>query len=235
MELNVSERGAVIALPQRRYTVQRRGRTTYRDYRVEVRSGATVTLEEQRFRTIAYDRLVRKGGGQRTVIHGLNVMGGLHGETMPGFGPLAEVSLAYTVDLAWASLGVRGRSDWARQVGDDGVLVIDYESLALGLVVQRFVDLEVLSLSLGLVVEGVAHRQRFETEGDAPARVAFGLAFGGLVGVERLLTDRLSLRVEGGPTSSLFLQAPVEGGEALDAELESTLQWSTRGGVSWRF
>jgi len=234
MELSVGDKGVIIALPGRRYTVQRRGETTYRDYQLEIRTDETTALDSHPFQTIAYDRLVRKGGGVRMVIQGISLMAGAHGETLPGYGPLPEVSVAYTLDFSWASVGVRGRFDWARNTPDDGALVTDYESLSLGLTMQKFVDLDLLSLSLGVLVEGIVHQQRFETAGDAPKRRAYGLSFGGLLGVERRLTDGLSLRFEGGPTSALAPQSVVEDGEAMESDLAGALHWSARGGLVWR-
>ena len=233
--MTVGSKGAAIALPPRRYFVQRRGRTTYREYRFSLRTGAVVHLNATPYRTVAYDRLVRKGGGRRKAIHGLNLMGGARGEILTGQGTTGHAVLGYSLDLPWLSVGVRARFAMSDTPSTDGAMVMSDTELGLGLVVQRYIDFSWMSISLGLIVEGVYHHQRFDTQGVAPDRNGFGVGFGGFLALERTLWPSVSLRLEGGPLTQIIRKSDASDGTAGRSEWVTPLTWWTSAGVIWRF
>ncbi len=223
-----------LALPAGKYFVQERGRDEYREYEVSLVAGARVDLAALPYQTVRYDRLVRRRGGEKAYTHSLSLVGGLRGEMLQGEGINPQLGLGYGLDFMWGSVGLRLRGMAARGTGEDGQLPRQHRQLGLRLIFQRFVDLEVVSLAIGLFFEGVHHRQRFETERLAEDRRAWGLEFGATLAVERHLGAGLALRLEGGPVNGLFDQAIVEGGEELGRERVRPLTWFSSGGLVWR-
>ena len=234
-ELVVGEKGASIALPPRQYFVQRRGRTAYREFRFSLQTAQEVMLNALSYRSVAYDRLVRKGGGERQGIHGFHVMGGARGDILMSQGPTGHVVLGYSLDLSWLSVGVRGRFSMSQTPSVDGAMQMNDTELGFGLVVQRFVDLDWFSVSLGLIVEGIVHYQTFETAGVAPDRQGFGVGFGGLLALERSLWPSVSLRAEGGPISQIIQQSETTEGLEGKSQWVTPLTWWAAAGVVWRF
>jgi len=231
MEVTVGDEGATLALPHRRYFVQRRGQNRYREYEVSVRPGQTSILSDYPYRTIAYDRLVRKGGSPRSMTHRIALLGGRHGEAIDGVGHVPAITAGYGLDLPWATFGVRARYSWSESVAEDAATRTHNQEMGLELVIQRYVDLDALTLSLGLAIEGVMLRQSFKTRGVAPDRRSFGAAFGGLLSIERALTHNLSIRVEGGPKSFIFNEALTDGGEVSGERLKTPFTWSSLAGL----
>jgi hypothetical protein len=234
MEVAIGEKGAIVALPHRRYFVQRRGKKSYREYEISVRPGRTTILTDHPYRTVAYDRLVRKGGGQNTLTHGVSVMSGLHGQTVDGSGEVPTASLGYGLDLRWASLGLRARYSWWKTKANDDVIETNHQEIGLALIIQRYIDLEALSLSLGLIIEGSRIQQGFETTGMAPDRSAYSAGFGGLAALERSLFANLSIRIEGGPMTFVYSGAVTEEGEVVDSALKTPFTWSVQAGFVLR-
>ena len=110
----------------------------------------------------------------------------------------------YGLDLPWLSLGLRVRGSFASGNGGGDAVPRRHYELGVGLVVQRSFDLRWLSLSFGVVVEGVYHHQSFDTTRQAPDRRTFGGAFGGLLLVDRQIVGGLNLHVELGPMTTFF-------------------------------
>jgi len=231
MEVAVKKGGTVVALPHRKYFVQRRGLNSYREYEVTISSRRTTRLDTHPYRVIDYDRLVRKGGSQRGAVHGLTLMGGFRGQRIEGMGTTPMALAGYAVDFSTLSLGLRlGLSQFETPTHNE-VQTLTERDWSLGIMVQRFIDFDLVSISLGILVEGLVFEQQFQTRGEAPARRAFGFSYGALLGIETTLWTGLALRLEGGPTSSVFEQAVVDGGEAVGQELRTPLTWSANAGV----
>lgn len=231
MDVSVEKKGAVLALPQRHYVVQKREAERYLEYRVKVLARSEVTLEQYPHRTLAYDRLLRKGGGAPSAVHGIQVLAGGQGATISGTETTPVVSLGYSLDLRALSLGLLGRVGRLETPGTDGLIRSQRDELAMRLTLQRYLDLQALSISLGLFVEGIRYEQSYSGAGDAPARVAYGAGFGGVVALERRLFAGVSLRVEAGPVSHIFKEGVVTAGEVVDTELRTPLTWWMNGGL----
>ncbi len=224
-----------LSLPAGTYFVQQRKSDEYREYQVSLTSGNVVELATLPYETIRYDRLVRRRGGSKPFTHNLSLLGGARGQMLAGEGTTPQLHLGYGLDFGWGSVGLRLRGMTVQGTGTDGLLVRRHDELGLGLSVLRFVDLEPVSLAFGLFVEGVYHRQHFETTRSVPDRQAWGAGVGGILLVERHLLGGLALRLEGGPVSGLFERAVVRNGEATnDRELATPLTWWGTGGIVWR-
>jgi len=223
-----------LSLPAGNYFVQQRNADEYREYQVALPTGSVVELASQPFETVRYDRLVRRRGGAKAYTQNLSLLGGMRGEMLVGEGATPQLQLAYGLDFEWGSVGVRLRGMTVRGPGLDGQLLRRHDELGLGLTLLRFVDLEPVSVAFGLFVEGVYHRQSFDTERVSPDRQALGAAFGGILSVERHLGAGLALRLEGGPVTGLFQRAVVSNGVEVRPELATPLTWWGAGGLVWR-
>jgi hypothetical protein len=223
-----------LSLPAGNYFVQQRKADEYREYQVALATGTVVELATLPFETIRYDRLVRRRGGEKPYTHNLSLLGGVRGQMLAGEGPTPQLHLGYGLDFEWGSVGLRLRGMTVQGSDADGLLVRRHDELGMGLTLLRFVDLEPVSVAFGLFVEGVFHRQHFETHRVSPDRQAWGAGVGGILLVERHLGGGVALRLEGGPVSGLFERAVVERGEQTGRELATPLTWWGTGGLVWR-
>lgn len=224
-----------LALPAGKYFVQERGSQEYREYEVSLAAGARVDLSSLPFQTVRYDRLVRRRGGEKSYTHSLTLLGGLRGQLLQGEGITPQLGLGYGLDFKWGSVGLRLRGMTTRSTGADGLLPRQHRELGVGVTLQRFVDLEVVSLVIGLFFEGVHHWQRFDTDRLAEDRRAWGAGFGLILAAERHLGAGLALRLEGGAVNGLFDEAVIAGGEALGRERVRRMTWMGSGGLVWRW
>ncbi len=226
---------ATLALTPRRYQVQHRGDDAYREYSVNLEAGRTTALADAPHRTYRYDRLVRKRGGEEVLAaHGVYALGGARGTVVEGGSPAAQLVIGYGVDLPWFTVG--GRVRGSAVAYDGAAFQHAHQILGLGLTLQRFADFRWFSVGFGLLAEATVHRQTFIAgERDAPDGVAFGGAFSGLFAVERVLFDRFSLRVEGGPMTEIFRVQETNDGEPGAIDLETPLTWWAAAGVIVRF
>lgn len=226
---------AVLALPEGRYVVQRREPDELREYTVRLGPGEEVDLARLPSRSVRYDQLVRKREGARRAAHGVTLLGGAEGGVLEGEGPMPNLVLGYGLDLPWLTLGVRLRGATAPLLSVDGGLPSRHDELALGLLLARVIDLPWFSVGIGASVEGVYHRQRFESAArPVAARSAFGPAFGLLATLERPIAGPIALHVEGGPAALLVRAAAVKSGAEAGSALDATITWWLAGGVVWR-
>ncbi|WPB79111.1 caspase family protein [Archangium violaceum] len=223
-----------LSLPAGHYFVQQRSTEEYREYQVSLDAGAVADVASLPFETVRYDRLVRRRGGEKRYTHHVSLLGGAQGEMLAGDGTAPQLRVGYGLDFDWGSVGVRLRGMRSQGSGLDGLLPRTHDEVGLGLTLQRFVDLEHVSLAFGLFVEGVYHRQGFDTDRVSPDRQSLGAAFGGILSVERHLGAGLSLRLEGGPVTGLFQRAVMKNGLEANPELATPLTWWGAGGLVWR-
>ncbi len=234
-EVSVEQEGAQLLLKPGRYFVQRRSENHYREYELELERGGSVDLSSVEYEELTYSQLLRKGGGTRKAVHTLSVLGAARGPILEGHQVAPGIALGYSLDLPWLSLGFLARWSLSGAQAQSGDLQTTHHELGLRLKAERFIDLAWLSVSLGLLVEGLFHRQLFQSAGVAPDRSSWAFGFGGFVAVERSLFSSLVLRLEGGPISQVFSRAVTRGGEAIDQKLETPLTWWAAGGIGWRF
>jgi hypothetical protein len=224
-----------LALPAGSYFVQQRKKDEYREFQVALTAGAVVELATLPYETVRYDRLVRRRGGPKAYAHNLSVLAGARGQMLAGEGSTPQLQLGYGRDFEWGSVGVRLRGMTVGTLGAGGLLAHRHDELGLGVSVLRFVDLDSVSVAFGLFVEGVLHRQRFDTERLASDRRALGAGYGGILLVERHLGGGVALRAEGGPVSGLFPRSEVRAGEEVGRVLTTPLTWWANGGLVWRW
>jgi hypothetical protein len=231
-ELAAARPGARIFLPRGRYFVQQRGSEEYREFQVLLGSGQEIDLAQRPYRSVRYDRLLRKGGGTRPLRHGLSVMVGARGELLAGEGPMPQPVLGYHVDLAPLTLGLRVRGSSIASEAMGGGAGRRHHEVMAGLMVQRFVDLPWFSLAFWLSVEAGYHGQTFD-DAQRP-RHAAGVGFSGLVALERHLRYGLAARLEGGPMVHVLPRAEADNGAQVGAELDTRITWWVAGGMLWR-
>ena len=144
--------------------------------------------------------------------------------------------LGYSADLPWLTVGARLRGSLASSRGIDGGLPRRHGEVSLGFVVQRFIDLPWLSVSFGLLVEGIYHVQAFDSGARLPVstRQSLGFGFTGLLGAERHLWRGLAARLELGPTALLQRQGLVDEEGRQRDELRSAFTFYAAGGLLWR-
>ncbi len=234
-ELVTSRDQATLALPRGRYFVQRRGSDEYREYQVTLRQGEQEDLARLPYRAIRYDQLVRKRGGVRRSVHGLGAILGIRGEPEPGLGPSPTLSVSYSADLPWLTLGTRLRGSTIRVQSVDLGLVSQRFELGLALLLQRYVDTPWFSAAFGLAIEATYLGQRFAASPRLVAdRSALGLGIEALFSLERRLVHGLGLRLEGGPVAQLGRRAVVQDGVEVGAESAAHVTGYVGGGLLWR-
>lgn len=233
-EVTASRQGTTIVLPVRHYFVQHRALREFREYEVHLMSSAEVDLSQVPYRSVRYDRLVRRRGTALHSVHGVGVLAAVRGETIAGEGVTGHFVARYGADLPWLSLEARLRVGSVETQGGDGFSPRRHTELGLGLFVQRYVDLSYLSLSFGILVEGMVHVQTFSPPRSSPTRSSVGLAFGALLAAERQLYRGLVVRLEGGPLTPLLPVATVADGAQTGSELASPLTFWLCGGFLWR-
>ncbi len=233
-EVSPARPQAVIALPPRRYFVQERHPREYRHYEISLRPGEETRLVEQPFERVRYDRLVRSRGGPAESVHGLLALGGARGGVLEGEGITPQLGLGYSADFPWFTVGGRLRFGSVESEGGDAASPRRHDELAVGLVLERFVDLPWFSAAFGVLIEGAWHSQTFTGERDIEARSTLGAGFGALLALERHLPAGLALRLEGGPFSAVFEASEVKEGVRGDEVIETPLTWWLAGGLKWR-
>ncbi len=234
-EFTTTRDRALISLPHGRYFVQRRGALEYREYQLALPPGQEVDLERLPYRSVGYDRLVRKRGGARKSVHAVMALFGARGEVLQGEGVTPNLVLGYNADLPWLSIAARLRGDTAAWNAVDGFLPRRRYELGLQLVVQRYIDLPWFSFAFGISVEGFFAAQRFHSQQrTATPRNTLGMNFSALLALERRLYSGLSLRIEGGPLALIDRRATSMNGEETAATLGSVFTYWVTGGVIWR-
>jgi hypothetical protein len=224
-----------LALPARGYFVQRRAADHYREYEVELEAGSLVKLEEVDYKRIGYARLVRKGSDERSIAHGVYLLGAVRGPLIDGLGPGYSGTAGYALDLELVSFGLRFRYGQGAPAPLGETANVRHEEIALALTAQHFFDLPILSIGVGLMAEGIRHRQQFERRTELPDRIAWGGAFGGIFTIEVRLYGPLVLRLEGGPITYLFKRTVVEAGAEVGKENASSVTGFGNLGFGWQF
>jgi hypothetical protein len=230
-DITVAAEGAELVLAPGRYFVQRRSESSYREIEVDLAPNMRVDLASLPSREVAYARLVRKGGARRSA-HAFVLAGGVDGATTFGRGVAPGVLAGYAIDLPWLTAGMHAH--WSRARSDSSELGVAHDRLGLRARAERFVDLDVASVSLGLFVEGMWHRQSFDTRAYAPSRSGFGVGLGLFAAAEVEVLPALSLRVEGGPVTEIYRGAVLKAGAIAGDELVTPLTYFGALGVVWR-
>ena len=158
-----------ISVSPGRYFVRGRAPDVLLEGEIAVTAGATIAVEDDRLRRVAYARLVRKGeAGTRRVAHGPEAGFAFH-TPLPNANTLCHGAFAgYALHLEEVSFGARLSGCHASY--RTSVIEASADELAGELRASHSFDLPVLSLEVGAGVGAAVLSQRFSTRGDAPAR-----------------------------------------------------------------
>ena len=86
------------------------------------------------------------------------------------------------------------------------------------------------------MIEGVYHGQTFDSPNRvAPPRHSLGMAFGGLLILERQLWRGLTLHAEVGPMAVVYRRPLDESGAQAGSETGAAVSWWLAGGAVWRY
>lgn len=222
-ELNVVQKHATIAVASGRYFVQLRKRDHYREFDVRVERGTITTIDSGKGRKVAYARLVRKGGQHQRIAHQLYSRVGIRGALLDGDAASPSLLVGYQFDLPAMSIALRGRFN---QPGEQSLapnLQLQQRDWGLGVAAQHYFDYETVSLGVGLVAEAVQFRQNFSGASSIATRNSLAFSFGALLTVERTISERLVVSIEGGPVTYLMRKARTDTGQEVSSEGESVL------------
>jgi hypothetical protein len=194
-----------------------------------------VKLEEREYKRVGYARLVRKGVAEKVLAHGVYLMGAVRGPLLDGLGVGWAGTAGYALDLELVSFGLRFRYGLGPSSALGETARVQHEEIGLALTASHFFDLPILSVGVGLIAEGIRHRQRFEQRVEISDRIAWGGAFGGIFTLEVRLYGPLVLRAEGGPITYLFQRTVVEAGAEVGKESTSSVTGFGNVGFGWQF
>ncbi|MBL4633593.1 MAG: caspase family protein [Kofleriaceae bacterium] len=229
-EVNVLQKNALIAIPAGRYFVQLQKRDHYREFTVSVGRGEISTIDTSSGRRVAYARLVRKGSEHKNISHQVFSRAGVRGAILAGGKPSPTMVLGYQFDLPTVSIALRARFSQEERHQLSNTLYIMQRDWGLGVSAQHYIDYSPFSVGIGLVAEAVQFRQVFSGESKVPARNSMAFSFGALFSVEREISDRVVLSLEGGPVTYLVRKVRTLGGEELGSSSAGILTaWASLG------
>jgi hypothetical protein len=167
------------------FFVRGRGSDDLLEGAVALAAGERRSVSEAELTRIRYARLVRKGGGPRSVqgpIVGYRLRTTLGSETGPCYG----VTVGYGVELERLSVG--GRVNACRASRETAAIEEHADELTASVRLAHAWDLPVLTVDLGAMAGGGVLRQTFTTAGQAPAR----LSATALIGIGGAISRELS-------------------------------------------
>jgi hypothetical protein len=168
-----------LSLRPGRYFVRGRGVDVLFEGDVTLREAEDRTLALGELRRVEYARLVRKGGSDSTLAHGVEA-GFTVRTRLPNAGrPCVGFAAGYRLELH--DLGFVARLGACRSGSENAVVRATTDELDVSVAALRAWDLPWVTLALGLGAGAGVFFQRFETAGRAPSRdtvAPFGLAVG---------------------------------------------------------
>lgn len=233
-EISVGDKGARLVMPTGDYFVQRRDRAHYTEYRFSLAMGEAKALESLSSRTVKYAKLVRKGGGDKAVAMSIQALLGARGAVIDGMGVSPHGVLGVALDFPWFSIGLRGRYTQKKGFVTDDALDSIHREAGLDFTLQRYFDFRRISLSLGILLEGIYYRQQFKTDGSAPDVSSWSFAFGGIGGLEVEIIPALAFLFESGPLTHLYNHADTRNGAVVSEDLATRITWWIAGGLTWK-
>ena len=190
-----------------------RGRTSDALLEGEIDANGTVDVTDDRLRRVAYTRLVRKGEGGDTFVHGPELGYSFKTALRNADGLCHGAFAGYTLHFESFSVGARFagcHSSFANEVVQASVNEIGGELRAL-----HGWDLPVVSVELGLAAGAWLLHQTFETRGVAPSRATPAGSLGLLLGLRADLGGGFALLAESGLVTLLFAQNDAAGATSL--------------------
>jgi hypothetical protein len=233
-EVEPRSAGERLALRPATYRLSRRDADALFEGRVTLAPGESVAADTRLTERVEYARLVRKGGSGASAT--LWLEGGARTGLDAGIGGGSLGRVALAIHLPWFT--VRPRFGVGR--GLDGAeqqtprLTYELATLEAGLEVRRAVDLAWLTLSGGLVGEGLRFTQS-ETAEREPDRTAWGFGFGVVAGVESPPLGPVSVALNGELTALSYPATEVDRAPADAGRLQTVLTGRLTLGVGYAF
>lgn len=159
-----------LSLRPGRYFVRARGQDAVYEGTVDLAAGRSTALSLSELQAIRYARLVRKGGGERSLAHAVELGTALRSALRNAESVCLGLFVGYGVDTP--SLGLRGRLDACTAQTEGERIDTRVWGYGLSLRLYRAWDLGPLSLELGLGPGLTFFVQRFDTAGKAEDRSA---------------------------------------------------------------
>jgi caspase domain-containing protein len=223
------ERPSRISLPPGRYFVRGRGSTDLVEGQVVVRADAESAVEEARLDRVAYARLVRKGSDVLERVRGVQAGYLLRTGLWRGADPCLGLFAAYEVVRRGFSL--IGRFSACRSGYQNNAVTSTADDLNLQIEGAHVWDLRAVSLQIGLAAGPSLLLQRFETQGEAPAREALAGTLTPSAGAELPLGGRFALTAAIGANMHLFKQRDL----GQSADWTTAVTFMTRLGLAARW
>ena len=217
-EVNASDDARSLSVRPGDYFLRGRGEDHLLEGSVRVQAGQSIAVDTHRLTKVAYAKLVRKGGHERSFAHGpqlgVAVRSVLQNADTPCFG----AALGYRFDLEQLSFTARLSGCTSTFENDD--LDARTNEFAFSLAATHTWDWQAWSAYAGLGLGTTLVSQTFDTEGHAPARLSLsplGLLVGGAnVGISERMYLGLELNLE---AHLLRIQQNVIGDEELELGL----------------
>lgn len=226
-------RDQVLAMRPATYRINRRDDDALFEGRVTLAPRETLVADDHLQRRIEYARLVRKGG--RSVATTLWFEGGVRGPLDNGIQAAPLLRIAVSVHLPWFTL--RPRVGFARNRQGNAQqtprLTLDLQEVSAGVEIRRAVDLRVVTLSGGLVGEGLWLEQTERDDRDAD-RTSAAWAVGLVAGLETVPLGPISLMLTG-ELGVVGYRAATDDRGPTGAELRTVTTWRTTLGVGHAF
>ena len=192
----VSHGGEVLALEAGAYEITRRERASLEVAAVDVPTGGTISVRASPARSVAFGRMVRKGGGP-DVAYDLAASAAMR-SALADLGPSVGAMFAARADFAAVSLELRLALGRAQNAGAH--LEVTTWETSLGLAALRVFDIATLRrISLSAALGGEAGASRLgERLDDGTNRVSWSPFAGPVALADWAVARRLSLRAEVG-------------------------------------
>lgn len=200
------------------YFLRGRGEDHLLEGGVRLRAGQSVTIEPARLTKVAYAKLVRKGGHERSYAHSPQLGFAVRSVLPNAETPCVGAMLGYRLDLEEVSFTARLSGCTSTFENDD--LAARTNEFGLSLAATHTWDWQAWSVYAGLGLGTTLVSQVFDTAGNAPARLSLSplglIVLGGAVGV----SDRSYLGLEANLEAHLLqVQQSVTGDEDLELGL----------------
>ncbi len=200
--------GGTLSLPPGRYLVRRRTPSRLYESELTLGVGELRTLGEEALVSVPLGQATRRGGPHEASF-ALTLGGGARYALPTNRDLSPELTLGARLELAQLSLSARAGGSWFEAANE--TLSMEQRTGTFEVGVMKLVDLGPWSLGAGIRGGGGLVGQRFETEGEAPARLGgFGLVTSE-ARVERALGHRAFLGLDLGLSAVVFQQEGSSG------------------------
>lgn len=177
-DLRTDQPGRRLLLEPGQYFIRLRGADELHEGMIDLGQGAKEELKLSRLERYRYARLVRKGGGVRSLVHQPTAFYRFRGPLLSGLGSAHGAGLGYSLVLPWLTLGLR--LSFTQSSASNQALRTTTRELGGTLELSRALDLGPVYLAAGAQLGAAQLTQRFDAEQALPSRNTTGFVFGAL-------------------------------------------------------